>query len=124
MELFLSSEERYSHVEKNWLDEIYSHDTYLIRRLEYSPVKFELLIEFFNPEKTNPKYIVLFRKVTSFLVVIHDIEVFEESYDYNETEDPLDFSESKKDGSTEYFMCTQARELWWKTNELPQIQFF
>ena len=123
MELFLSPEERNSHLAKNWLDEIYSRDVYLIRRFAYSPLRFEFLIEFFNPEKPNSKCMFSFQKVTSFQDIIHDAEVFEETNGYDEIEDPLDFLESKRDGITEYFIITNVRELYWRTNEVPTIEF-
>jgi hypothetical protein len=122
MELFLSSEDRLRHLENNWLDLVYSHEVSLISRFEYSPVRFELLVQFFNPENPSSKCTILFPKVTSFIDVIHDSEVFEASLEYEQTEDPLDFLESRKDGITEYFLCTLVRESWWRTNEVPRIE--
>ena len=122
MELFFTSEDRYNYLKRNWIEEVYSHDVYLIRRFEYVPNKFEFLLEFSNSEKPNLKCTFLFTKVTSLIDIIHDLEVLEESYEYDETEDPLDFLESKKDGISEYFILTDVRELWWRTNELPKIE--
>ena len=122
MELFFSSEDTYSHLKKNWLEEMYSRDVYLIRRYEYLPITFELKIDFFNPEKPELECSFLFTRVTSFIDIIHDLEVFEESYEYDETEDPMSFSESEKDGIAEYFIHTNVRELWWRTNETPKIE--
>lgn len=122
MELFFTPEDRYKHLKRNWIEEVYSHDVYLIRRFEYLPNKFEFLIEFSNPEKPNLKCTFLFTKVTSFIDIIHELEVFEESYEYKETEDPFDFLESKQGNITEYFIHTDVRELWWRTDEPPKIE--
>ena len=122
MELIFTPEERYNHLQKDWSKELALEGFYLIQRFEYSPVKFEFSIEFFNPEKPNSKCTFSFTKVTSFIDIIYELEVFEESSDYEETEDPLDFLESKKDGISEYFIHTDVRELWWRTNEPPKIK--
>ena len=122
MEMFFSAEERYKYRKKNWLDEVYSHGVSLIRRFEYLPLKSEFIIEFFDPEDSDSKFTILFQKVTAFLDTTHDLEVSDESYEYNETEDPIDFLESEKEGITEYFIFTNARELTWKTTEIPKIE--
>jgi hypothetical protein len=122
MELLFTPEERYNHLQRNWGKELALEGFYLIQRFEYSPNKFQFLIEFFNPEKSNSKCICLFAKVTSFTDIVYELEVLEESYEYDENEDPLDFLESKKGNITEYFIHTDVRELWWRTDEPPRIE--
>ena len=122
MELFFTPEERYNHLQRNWGKELALEGFYLIQRFEYSPNKFQFLIEFFNPEKPESKCTCLFTKVTSFTDIVHELEVFEESYEYEETEDPFDFLESKQGNITEYFIHTDVRELWWITDEPPKIE--
>ncbi len=122
MNLFFTSEDRYNYLVKNWIEEIYFHNVYLIRRFEYLSNKFEFMIEFFNPENENSICSFLFSEVTSFIDIIHEDEVFEASYEYNKTEDPIDFLESKKEEITEYFIRTDVRELWWRTNKPPRFE--
>lgn len=122
MELFFTPEDTYKFLKKNWIKEIASEGFYLIQRFEYLPIKSEFQIVFFNPEKPNSKCTFLFTKVTSFIDIIHDLEVFVESYEYEETEDPFDFLESKQGKITEYFIHTDVRELWWRTDEPPKIE--
>jgi hypothetical protein len=106
----------------NWLEKLYSHDVYLIRRLEYFPSKFEFRIEFFNPENNNSTLSIMFTKVEAFEDVIHDLKEFNQSADDDQTDDPIDFQEHRKEGVTEYVLCTTLREIRWRTNEPPIVR--
>src|SRR6185369_16528081 len=121
MELFLTSDDRYKYLKKNWSKELALKEFYLISRIEYFPVRFELQIDLFNPDEPNRKLNILFSKVTSFVDTIYELEVFDQDNDYSQIEDPIDFIESKKGDIIEYFIHTHIRELWFRTNQPPKV---
>jgi hypothetical protein len=122
MELYFSPEDRYKYLKKDWSRELSLKGFYLISRIEYFPVKFELIVELFNPESTNNKLIILFSNLTSFIDILHEIEPSDEDEEDKQVEDPIDWIESKKDNITEYFIYTNIRELWFRTNESPKTE--
>lgn len=121
----LTDQERYQYLVKHWDKELaIEHGVCLISRIDYSAIKFELSIEFIDPEKHKPNVVIVFSRVSLFVDVVFDPEVREEGFDFEGSEgmeDPLDFIESKKGDVVEYFIHTQYRELWFQTKEAPSI---